>query len=362
MCVNRPQIQAETDDHPLLSTSRLNPHRLTLLAFAALTALLTIFAAACAQPEPEPESVVFMAGYKPQANLPFAAAYIAQEKGYFAEQGLDVDIRHASSGEHLQLLMSGDVDFTTADAPSVLKRRSDPGLPIVAFALFGQRGQQGFLALKDSGIANPTDWEGRTFGYKVSIPPDYLAIVEDQQVDRSAVQEVRVGFDPRVLTEGQVDVLAVFKSNEPDTVMRMGFDVTLWDPADYGVPTLGLTYITREELSSTDPDKMERFLKATMKALEYARDNRDEAVQIVLKYAPEENPEHQRYMLDTELADAVSPLTDTRGLGQMSPDQWQALYDHLTAHEALPKPFDYNDAFTTDHLNAIYDGNTLKWP
>ena len=107
---------------------------------------------------------------------------------------------------------------------------------------------------------------------------------------------------------------------------------------------------------------MERFLKATMKALEYARDNRDEAIEIVMKYAPEEDPAHQRFMLDTEFDDAVSPLTDRRGLGQMSPDQWQALYDHLTAHEALPKPFDYNDAFTTQFLDAIYDGNTLQWP
>ena len=334
--------------------------KLTLFNLIAIAALLIVGAAACAQPEPE--KVVFMAGYKPQANLPFAAAYIAQEKGYFEEQGLDVEIRHASSGEHLQLLMSGDVDFTTADAASVLKRRSDPGLPIVAFALFGQRGQQGFLALKDSGIATPNDWEGRTFGYKVSIPPDYLAIVESQQVDRGEVQEVRVGFDPRVLTEGQVDLLAVFKSNEPDTVRRMGFDVTLWDPADFGVPSLGLTYITREEFANSDPDKVERFLKATMKALEYAEANRDEAVEIVLKFAPEEDPAHQRYMLDTELADAVSPLTDERGLGQMSPEQWQALYDHLTAHEALPKPFDYNEAFNADFLDAIYDGSTLEWP
>lgn len=333
---------------------------LPALSFISLAILLTVSAVACGASDPE--SVVFMAGYKPQANLPFTAAYIAQEKGYFEEQGLDVEIRHASSGEHLQLLMSGDVHFTTADAASVLKRRADPGLPIVAFALFGQRGQQGFLALKDSGIATPTDWEGKIFGYKVSIPPDYLAIVESQQVDRGEVQEVRVGFDPRVLTEGQVDILAVFKSNEPDTVRRMGFDVTLWDPADFGVPTLGLTYITREELANSDSDKVERFLKAAMKALEYARDNREEAVEIVMKYAPEEDPSHQRYMLDIELADAVSDLTEQRGLGQMSSGQWQALYDHLTAHEALPKPFDYNDAFNSGFLDSIYDGNTLKWP
>ena len=334
--------------------------KLTLLNLIALATLLIAGAIACAPPEPE--KVVFMAGYKPQANLPFVAAYVAQEKGFFDEQGLDVEIRHASSGEHLQLLMSGDVDFTTADAASVLKRRADPGLPIVAFALFGQRGQQGFLALDDSGIATPSDWEGKTFGYKVSLPPDYLAIVESQQVERSRIQEVRVGFDPRVLTEGQVDILAVFKSNEPDTVRRMGFDVTLWDPADFGVPSLGLTYITRDELAQSDADKVERFLKATMKALEYAQDNREEAVQIVLKFAPEENPAHQRYMLDTELADAVSPLTQERGLGQMTAAQWQALYDHLTAHEALPKPFDYNHAFSSDFLDAIYEGSALKWP
>ena len=330
------------------------------LGFIALTALLTIFAAACAQQEPQ--KVVFMNGYKAQANLPVVSVYIAQEKGFFAEQGLEVEIHHATSGEHVQLLMAGDVDFATADAASVLKRRADPGLPIVALALFGQRGQQGFIALKDSGIATPNDWENRTFGYKVSIPPDYLAIVDAAQVDRSAVQEVRVGFDPRVLTEGQVDILAIFKSNEPNTIRRMGFDVALWDPADFGVPTMGLTYITREEVATHQEDKVKRFLKATLKGLEYARDNRDEAIEIVLKYAPEENPAHQRFMLDTEFEDAVSALTDARGLGQMSAEQWQALYEHLTAHDALAKPFDYNDAFNTQFLDSIYEGNTLKWP
>jgi ABC-type nitrate/sulfonate/bicarbonate transport system substrate-binding protein len=334
--------------------------KLILLTTLAALPLLLIAATACAQTEPE--SVVFMNGYKAQANLPVVSVYIAQEKGFFTEQGLEVEIHHATSGEHVQLLMAGDVDFATADAASVLKRRADPGLPIVAFALFGQRGQQGFLALKDSGITTPNDWEGRTFGYKVSIPPDYLAIVDAAQVDRSTVQEVRVGFDPRVLTEGQVDVLAVFKSNEPNTIRRMGFDVTLWDPADFGVPTMGLTYITREELANSESDKVGRFLKATMKALEYAQNNRDEAIQIVMKYAPEEDPAHQRFMLDTEFEDAVSLLTDQRGLGQMSPEQWHALYDHLTAHEALPKPFDYNDAFDTQFLDSIYDGNTLQWP
>ena len=124
-----------------------------------------------------------MAGFKPQANLPFVAAYVAQEQGYFAEQDLDVEIRHASSGEHLKLLVAGDVHVTTAAATSVLKRRSDPELPIVAVALFGQKGQQAYIALKDSGITDLKDWEGRNFGYKISVPPDYLAMLETAGVD-----------------------------------------------------------------------------------------------------------------------------------------------------------------------------------
>lgn len=90
-----------------------------------------------------------MAGYKPQANLPFVGAYIAQKKGYFTEQGLDVQITHATGqGEHLKLLLQGSVDVTTGDADSVIARRADD-LPVVAIALLGQRGQRAF-AVQDS--------------------------------------------------------------------------------------------------------------------------------------------------------------------------------------------------------------------
>ena len=328
----------------------------------ASSALMLAVIACGDSEEGPPTKVVFMAGFKPQANLPFVAAYVAQEKGFFRDQGLEVEIRHASSGEHLKLLMAGDVDFTTAEAASVLKRRSDPELPIVAFALFGQRGQQGFVALKDSGIRSPKDWEGKTFGYKTSVPPDYLAVLSAGGVDRSKVREVRVGFDPRVLTEGRVDVLAVFKSNEPDTIRKLGFDVTLWDPADYGVPSIGLTYITRQELAQREPDTVQRFLKATLKGLRYAFDHREETLDIVMLYAPKADREHQRFMLDTELRDAASPLTDEHGLGRMTDEQWRALYDHLLEYEALPKPFDYRTAYADGFLEAVYKDGKLRWP
>jgi len=309
-----------------------------------------------------PKKVVFMAGYRPQANLPFVAVYVAQEKGFFAQQGLEVDIRHASSGEHLKLLLAREVDITTASAGSVLERRSDPGLPIRAVVLWGQRGQQAFAVLESSGIRSVKDWEGKTFGYKTSVPPEYLALLEAEGVDRSRIREVRVGFDPRVLVEKKVDILAVFKSNEPDTLRRLGHPVRVFDPADYGIPTLGLTYIVHEDLIREDPDLIRRFLKATLKATYWAREHPDEAVEIVLKYAPREDPEHQRFMLEEELRDAQSDLTERYGIGWMTEEQWREFYDMLERYGALPKPFDYRTAYDDRFLREVYRDGQLLWP
>src|SRR3989304_1863451 len=86
------------------------------------------------QAPPIVENVTFMAGFKPQANLPFVGAYVAQEKGFFAEQGLNVDIQHVSTpGDNFRFLAAGEVQFTTADAATILERRSgDPPLPLVS--------------------------------------------------------------------------------------------------------------------------------------------------------------------------------------------------------------------------------------
>jgi ABC-type nitrate/sulfonate/bicarbonate transport system substrate-binding protein len=102
-----------------------------------------------------------MAGFRPQANLPFVGAYVAQEKGFFADEGLAVTIEHsAGGGEHLQLLAAGEVQVTTQDAAVLLQRRADPGLPLVSIGLIGQRGQQAFVALADSGLNSPPTGPG----------------------------------------------------------------------------------------------------------------------------------------------------------------------------------------------------------
>jgi ABC-type nitrate/sulfonate/bicarbonate transport system substrate-binding protein len=314
---------------------------------------------------PPVEHVTFMAGFKPQANLPFVGVYVAKEKGFFQEQGLDVDIQHSSGGsQHIQLLLAGQVQFTTADAANVLQRIADPGLPLLAVALIGQTGQQGWVTLAGSGLDDPADWRGKTVGYRSTIPPDLPAILDSRGMTLDDVNAQNVGYEPpQLLVEGRVDVYPVFLSNEPDIIRRkLGKEVKVFSAATYGMPTLGLTYVTTKDYAAQNPEVVERFLKAVLHGIEWARDNRDEAVDIVLKYATGEEREHQRFMLDTELAAAESDVTRENGLGWQTAEQWQALSASLRQFGALSKPVDANAAFSDEFLRVIYKDGQLQWP
>jgi ABC-type nitrate/sulfonate/bicarbonate transport system substrate-binding protein len=297
---------------------------------------------------PELMKMTFMAGYKPQADLPFVGVYVAQEKGFFAEQGLEVTIEHSpGSGQHLQLLAAGEIQVTTQDAAVLLKRRIDPGLPLVSFALIGQRGQQVYAALASSGMQTPKDWEGHLVGYKGTPPPDLFALMKVLGVDQDKVELVNVGFDPRLLTEGKVDVYPVYKSNEPYLIRSWGYEVILWDASDYGVPSLGLTYVTSDEILKDNPEMLTRFLRAALQGIDYAAGHVDEAVQVVLKYAgPEAEAEHMRYMLESELLDLHSAVTDQYGIGWQTREQWKMLEDMLVQYEAIPNVDVVDQVFT----------------
>lgn len=299
-------------------------------------------------------SMVFMPGYKPQASLPFVGVYVAEEKGFFAAQNLTVTIQPSpGQGQHLQLTAAGKVQVTTQDAAVMLQRRADPGLPLVSIALIGQTGQQAYAALASSGFKTPKDWEGHTVGYKGTPPPDLLALIDAAGADKSKIQLVNVGFDPRLLVEHKVDVYPVFKSNEPYQIRSWGYDITLWDASQYGVPTLGLVYVTSDDTLHSQPELLARFLRGAFQGIEYARLHPDEAVQIVLKYAgPGTDAGNQRFMLDTELADSQSDVTRQSGLGWQTLAQWQGMASVLQKYNALSQ-VDVAKAFTTQILEEI---------
>jgi ABC-type nitrate/sulfonate/bicarbonate transport system substrate-binding protein len=331
----------------------MRPHFL----FMSLLVFLLLGCQPAAQIAVEPAtplSMTFMAGYKPQANLPFVGVYVAQEKGYFAAENIEVVIEHSpGQGQHLQMVATGKVQVTTQDAAVLLKRRADPGLPLVSIALIGQRGQQAFAALASSGLKTPVDWQGHTVGYKGTPPPDLFALLGKAGADVTKMELVNVGFDPRLLAEGMVSVYPVFKSNEPFMLNSWGYELVLWDAADYGVPTLGLAYVTSDETLQSQPEVLERFLRAALQGIRYAAQHPDEAVDIVLQYTgPETSRDHMLFMLQAELLEMESEYTLGYGVGWQTEAQWQALADMLVEFDAMP-PVDVTTVFTTQILDAI---------
>lgn len=333
------------------------------LAFVAAVVLAACNAPAAA-PSPTPpsiEKITFIAGFKPQADLPFVAVYMAQEKGYFRDQSLEVDIQHATSGEHIQLLATNRAQFSTGSAGDVMKRVASAGVPLVSIAQIGQRDEQSFAVRADSPIKTLKDWEGRLVGYKTTVSADYLALVSIGGIDRAKVREVAVGFDPRVLADGRVDVYPVFTANEPDTLARLGIPVRLFDPTSFGVPGLGLTLMTNQEMVQTKPDVVTRFLRASLRGLADAIADRDAAVEVVMKYATGEDRAHQRYMLDTEIEAAQNDLTRANGIGAMDRTRYVALRDFLLQYGGLTKSVDVDAVFTDRFLKDLYKDGRLVW-
>ena len=313
---------------------------------------LALLAAACGGDDGEgPQRVTFMAGFRAQANLPFVAVYVADANGYFAEEGLAVTIRHSSGAdEHLKLLLEQDVGFITATGAQALRRFAD-GLPLRAVALFGQRGDQGFVARADSSIAAPADFRGRSVGFKAGVVPAELhALLATAGMTVDDVQLQAVGFDPRVFIEGQVEVYPVFLDNEPDTIRRAGVEIAVIDPHEYGVPTLGLTYLAHEGTLADDPELVERFLRATLRGARWASDHVDEAVEITLRFAEGADPAHQRFLLETDLANAER----ADGMGRSTPDQWEALAEVLLRYGVLDDPIDAPVVFDATAIERIY--------
>ncbi|MDA0256951.1 MAG: ABC transporter substrate-binding protein [Chloroflexi bacterium] len=325
-------------------------------ALASLAALALLAAACGGSDEEGLQEITFMAGFRAQANLPFVAVYVADANGYFEEEGLAVTIRHSSGAdEHLKLLLEQDVEFITGTGAQALRRYAD-GLPLRAVALFGQRGDQGFVARADSGIAAPADFRGRSVGFKAGVVPAELhALLATAGLTIDDVRLQAVGFDPRVFIEGQVEVYPVFLDNEPDTIRRAGVEIVVIDPHEHGVPTLGLTYLAHEATLAEDPQLVERFLRATLRGALWARDNVEEAVEITVRFAEGADPAHQRFLLETDLANAER----ADGIGRSTPDQWQALAEVLLRHGVLDEPVDATAVFDATAIERIYANGPL---
>jgi len=326
---------------------------------AALAASLSV---ACSGDESDDVlTMTYMAGFVAQANLPFVAVYVAEDQGFFTDENLEVEIQHAGfTGAHKGLVLSGEVDITTLPASEMLQIRANTGAPYVAVMLFGQRGDFGYAVLNSSGISSPADFAGRDVGFKGIVQAEFHAMLAAHGLTTDDMNMIDVGFNPVVLVEQQVEVYPVFLSNEPDTLTRkLNQEITVFEAADDGVPTLGVVYLVSEEFleDETNREKLERFLRATVRAFEFAVDDPAAAIESTAKFLaedPEPDLEHERFILDTEIENALSDLTRANGVGWFTQQQFRALTDVLLEYGALDDDIDLEAALDRSFLEDIH--------
>ncbi|MEM8795976.1 MAG: ABC transporter substrate-binding protein [Pseudomonadota bacterium] len=239
----------------------------------------------------------------------FAGYYVAKDKGFYEEVGLDIEIK--PGGPDIappQIIAGGGADVIIDWMPSALASR-EKGVKLVNIAQPFKRSGMMLTCRKDTGITQPADFKGKTLGvwffgneYPFLSWMSQLGIPTEGGTD--GVTVLKQGFNVDPIIQKQADCVSTMTYNEYWQIIDAGFtpdDLVVFNYTDQGVATLedGL-YVLESALEDDKMvDKLARFVKASMKGWEYARSNIDEAVEIVLENdaSGAQTEEHQLRMM-----------------------------------------------------------------
>lgn len=260
----------------------------------------------------ELKNVTVILDWVPNTN--HTGLYVAKDKGYFAEEGLDVEIIQPSEGGTASLIAAGKGDFGISYQEEVtMARTAKEPLPIKAIAAVIQHNTSGFASPAEKNIKTPKDFEGKTYGGWGSPSETAIlkAIMEKDGGDFSKLKIVDVGTeDFFVATKKNIDFEWIFQGwagmqaklqNVPLNYIELR---TLNPDLDYYTPVI----IASDSALSKDPELARKFLKAVSKGYEAAISNPEDAAKILVKYAPETDSnlaiESQKYLKDQYKAEA----------------------------------------------------------
>jgi ABC-type nitrate/sulfonate/bicarbonate transport system substrate-binding protein len=303
-------------------------------------------------------------GFRIQANPSTAAIVIAKELGYYAEQGLDLTWDISNDQTSIRLIAAGQYQAGSLGGPGTLIDMVNENLPVKSFSIINQEGSRTFAVKADSGIKRPKDLEGKTVGYKVSYWPEYLAMMASDGADRSKVKEIEVGFSSVELANGTVDMLPVFKSNEPYTLKNtMGMNISFVDPKEFGYPTFGTALIGNSGYMKSNPDQMTGFLKATLRGLQYYLDNKEKALEIVQRNGPKEvAPELNAFIYSVEAPQVTAGVGSTIGIGAQTKEQWQREVDTLGDMKVTKGKPKVEDLYDNTFIERSLKDGKVVWP
>lgn len=317
-------------------------------------------------------SVSLQLQWLPQAQ--FAGYYVAQEKGYFEEEGFD-EVEIVPSGGDIvpqDALVAGDVDFAIAWVPKVLGTLEATGVELTDIAQVFQESGTLQVSWKGDGVESVADFEGKRIGsWGFGNEWEIFAAMAAEDLDASTVSITTQDFSMNALLDRDVDAAQAMTYNEWAQILEVVNPDTgeLYQPEDFDVVSYQDTegamlqdaiWADTQRLAD-DPayaDAAVRFLKAVTKGWIFARDNPEEAAEIVYDIASNAEaafpvgPVHQLWQMNE-----VNKLIWTGAdFGLVDPAAW----DKTVAGALSAKNQDGLELITTEPAESAYSNEYIE--
>jgi NitT/TauT family transport system substrate-binding protein len=310
-----------------------------------------------APPEPlaqaasaEPTKVTLAMGYIP--SVQFAPFYVAQERGYFRDAGLDVSFHYGIESDLLKLVGTNEMQFMIGSGEEVILGRSQ-GLPVRYVMRWYRHFPVALFAKGDKGIRSPADLVGKVVGVPGLFGASYVgweAIVYASGLDPKQVTLQSIGFtQASAVSEDRVDAAMDYVVNGPVQLRLAGQEVTVIPVSDYiDLPSNGI--ITNDQTIKEHPELVQALVSAAMRGLQDTLAAPDAAFDISLKAVPEAGGDQaavSRAIFDESLRLWQAGAAE---LGRSDPDTWKAAVDFMQAMKLVQDAVVIDDLYTNEFI------------
>jgi NitT/TauT family transport system substrate-binding protein len=299
------------------------------------------------EPDQEPVQIRLPMGYIP--NVQYSPFYIADEKGYFREAGVEVQFDYSSETDGIALVGAGELPFTVASGEQVLLAQAQ-GLPVVYVMAWWHGYPVGVSAFPEVGLKSPSDLAGKKIGLPGLYGASYIglrALLTVGGLQESDVHLDSIGFNQvEALVSGQDQVIVIYANNEPVQLAARGYPVDTLRVADY-VPLASNGLVTSETTMRENPDLIRGMISAILRGTEDALSNPDLAFEVSQKYVgglEGENGEIQRQVLEATL-EFWRPEEGLR-MGETRIEAWENMQAVLLGMGLLDTPLDLEHVFS----------------
>lgn len=284
----------------------------------------------------------------------YAESFVAREKGFWSERGLDVTVYPGGfENDSIKLVAAGSDQFGITGGDDLLIARSK-GIPIVAVAAIYQDTPVAFFVASDSSIQEPKDFAGKKVGrkYGTNVDTQYLIMLHRAGIAESAITHVPVKFDLSPILTGQVDVYPGYAMGQPEDLRSQGFDIRVIRASEYGIKSYGNVLFTTERMIDEKPDAVRQFVGGYLQGLAYTIDHPDEAVEATLRYNDKLDRDVQGQVIRATLS-FWQPASSFKP-GMMDQKRWSETQSVLLDGAVLDAPVDLDAAFENGFVESYY--------